>query len=137
MDSATWQRFKPGTFRSSLIFNIQLQGRGVNWSNCPINLQIKQPMSLLEADRERKQVTFLKSSTFLSPITPDVDPAGRRPCLPRVDCSTRAGKCWTGGIFFIAHPGQSDDLYCGYSPPRVHNIAFALHCPDLVTPKGN
>lgn len=45
----------------------------------------------------------------------------------------------TGGtrIFFIAHPGQNDDLYCGHSPLRVHNIAFALHCPDLVTPKGN
>lgn len=42
-----------------------------------------------------------------------------------------------GKLFFIAHPGQNDNLYCSYSPPRVHNIAFALHCPDLVTPKGN
>lgn len=40
-------------------------------------------------------------------------------------------------IFFIAHPGQIDELCCGHSPLSVYNVAFALHCPDPATPKGN
>lgn len=40
-------------------------------------------------------------------------------------------------IFFIAHPGQIDDLCCGRNPLSVYNVAFALHCSDPVTPKGN
>ncbi len=40
-------------------------------------------------------------------------------------------------IFFIAHPGQIDCLCCGHSLLSVYNVAFALHCPDPATPKGN
>lgn len=40
-------------------------------------------------------------------------------------------------IFFIAHPGQIDGLCCGRSLLSVYNVAFALHCPDPATPKGN
>lgn len=40
-------------------------------------------------------------------------------------------------IFFIAHPGQIDGLCCGHSLLSVYNVAFALHCPDPATPKGN
>lgn len=40
-------------------------------------------------------------------------------------------------IFFIAHPGQIDGLCCGRSLLSVYNVAFALHCPDPATPRGN
>lgn len=42
-------------------------------------------------------------------------------------------------IFFIAHPGQIDDLCCGRNPLSVYNVAFALHCSDSCDPppKGN
>lgn len=83
-----------------------------------------------EADKKRKRVTFLKSTTYLSAITPSVDSVGCHPYLPRVDCSTHTGKSWTGGsrIFCIAHPVQNDDFYCSYSPPRVHLICTPLPC---------
>lgn len=90
-----------------------------------------------EADKKRKRVTFLKSTTYLSAITPSVDSVGCHPYLPRVDCSTHTGKSWTGGsrIFCIAHPVQNDDFYCSYSPPRVHLICTPLPCS--CHPKGN
>lgn len=39
-------------------------------------------------------------------------------------------------IFFTAHSGQIDGLCCGCGLLSVYNVAFALHCPNPVTPRG-
>lgn len=139
MDVAPRQCFKPGTFLPSFISISDCKG-GVKLVKLCHKSSNQQPMeSLLEANRKRKQSHIFEGHYIF--ITDD---SQCRPCgMPSLPATSRllhsCGKVLDGGgrIFFIAHPGQNDDLYCSYELSVGYNIAFALHCPDLVTPKGN
>lgn len=50
------------------------------------------------------------------------------------------GKCleWKPWVYFSLHiQGKLITCVVAHRSPSVYNVAFALHCPDPVTPKGN
>lgn len=74
---------------------------------------------------------------FWMPTLWGVDSAARIRAVSQQQLHSRGKSFEVMRIFFIAYPGQIDGLCCGHSLLSVYNIAFALHCSDPVTPKGN